>query len=147
MNSFIWGVAQPCICLEGPPGSGPLAASGGQAFSAVLTAYEPHGGECGHEDCSDWCGHPRPGSAPQEGGRTCPGWGRGSPPRGRRCQEGESPRVGTSFHLEAWPLHPTEEKRDPGRDSYSPKIFHPPQAFSGTSVIHTGVSSLRLRVR
>ena len=44
---------------------GPLAASGGQAFSAVLTASEPHGGECGHEDCSDWCGHPRPGSAPR----------------------------------------------------------------------------------
>ena len=88
-----------------------------------------------------------PALLPSEGGRTCPGWGRGSPPRGRRCQEGESPRVGTSFHLEAWPLHPTEEKRDPGRDSYSPKIFHPPQAFSGTSVIHTGVSSLRLRVR
>ena len=21
MESFIWGVAQPCICLEGPPGS------------------------------------------------------------------------------------------------------------------------------
>ena len=58
-----------------------------------------------------------------------------------------SPGVGASFHLEAWPLHPTEEERDPGRDSYSPKIFHPPQAFSGTSVIHTGVSSLRLRVR
>ena len=47
---------------------GPLAAFGGRPFSAVLTASEPQGGECGHEDCSDWCGHPWPGSAPQGGG-------------------------------------------------------------------------------
>ena len=59
-----------------------------------------------------------------------------------------SPGVGASFHLEAWQLslHPTKEETDPGRDSYSPKTFHPPQAFSGRSVIQTRVSSLRLRV-
>ena len=43
-------------------------------------------------------------------------------------------------------ISPTKEETDPGRDSYSPKTFHPPQAFSGRSVIQTQVSSLRLRI-
>ena len=53
-----------------------------------------------------------------------------------------SPGVGASFHLEAWQLslHPTSEGTDPWRDSCSPKTFHPPQAFSGRSVIQSPAS-------
>ena len=89
--------AQPAPCpgwgpTLRPPGRasgvpGPLAASGRRPVSSVLTASEPQGGGCGREDCTDLCGHPRPGSAPRGVGRTCPGWGRGSPPGGRRLQE------------------------------------------------------------
>ena len=82
-----WG---PALRLSGRASRvpGPLAASGRRPFSSVLITSEPQGGGCGREDCSDWCGHPRPGSGPQGVGRACPGRGRGSPPGGRRRQEG-----------------------------------------------------------
>lgn len=73
--------------------------------------------------------------------------GQGFPAWREEAPGGGSPRVRASFHLEAWQLslHPTNEARDPGKDSYSPKIFHPPQAISGRSVTQTGVSSVRLK--
>ena len=74
--------------------------------------------------------------------------GQGLPTWREEVPGGGFPRVRASFHLEAWQLslHPTNESRDPEKDSYSPKIFHPPQAFSGRFVTQTRVSSLQLRV-
>lgn len=74
--------------------------------------------------------------------------GQGLPTWREEALGGGSPRVIASFHLEAWQLslHPTNEARGPGKDSYSPKIFHPPQVFSGRSVTQTRVFSLQLWV-
>ena len=81
---------------------GPLATFGGWPFSAVLTASERQGGDCGHEDCSDGCGHPWPGSAPQGQGEDLPRMGQGLPAWREEVPGWGSPRVGTSFHLKVW---------------------------------------------